>query len=175
MNAKGPADQYGFGKLRAFVCNHNVGQMLCRCDQENSLVAAIEHVVDSLRREGFRLVFDKSPVGESQSNGVAERTVQSVEDLLRTLRGAFIGHNKMRVPMDHPAMLWLIEHTASIFKRFVVGDDGQTAHQRLHGRRANKKAVEFGEKLLLHSQNTSYQDEHAMDNWDVLESGIAVW
>ena len=65
----------------------------------------------------------------------------------------------MKVPMDHPALLWLIEHTASILNRFVVGSDGQTAYQRLHGRRANKKAVEFGEKLFY---------EHAMTNWDVL-------
>ena len=92
-------------------------------------MAAIEHVFDSLRREGFQLVFEKSPEGESQSNGIAERTVQSNEDLLRTLRGAFIGYTKMRVPMDTPAMLWLIEHTASTLNRFVVGDDGQTAYQ----------------------------------------------
>jgi hypothetical protein len=54
----------------------------------------------------------------------------------------------MKVPMDHPEMLWLIEHTASILNRLVAGDDGQTAYQRLHGRRANKKAVEIGEKLF---------------------------
>ena len=35
--------------------------------------------------------------------------------------------------MDHPAMIWFIEHTASILNRVVVGDDGQTADQRLHG------------------------------------------
>ena len=114
-------------------------------------MAAIAHEVDSLRRKGFQLVFEKSAVGESESSGVAQRTVQSVEDLLRTLRGAFIGHTKTKVPMDHPAMLWLIEHTASIVNRFVVGDDGQTAYQRLHGQRATKKAVEFGEKLFYYT------------------------
>ena len=150
MSAKGPTDQYGFEKLRAFIRSHNVDQVVCRCDQENALVAAIEHVVDSLRREGFQLVFEKSAVGEPQSNGVAERTVQSVKDLLRTLRGAFIGHTTRKVPMDHHAMLWLIEHNASILNRFVVGDDGQTAYQRLHGRRANKKAVYFGERLFYY-------------------------
>ena len=124
---KGPTDQDGFEKLRAYIRTHNVGQMVCRCDQENSSVAAIEYVVDNLRREGFQMVFEASRVGESQSNGVAERTMQSDKDLLRTLRSAFIGHTEMRVPMDLPAMLWLIEHTASILNRFVVGDDGQTA------------------------------------------------
>ena len=52
--------------------------------------------------------------------------------------------------MDHPAMLWLIGHTASILNRSVVGDDGQTTYQRLHGRRANTRAVEFGEKLFYY-------------------------
>ena len=113
-------------------------------------MAAIENVFDSLRQESFQLVFEKSAVEESQSNGFAERTVQSVEDLLQTLRGAFLGHSKMKAPMDHPAMLWLIEHTASILNRFVVGDDGRTAYQRLHGRRANKTAVESGEKLFYY-------------------------
>ena len=64
VNAKDPTGQYGFEKLRAFVCSHNVGQVVCRCDQENALMAAIEHVVVSLRREGFQLVFEKSAVGE---------------------------------------------------------------------------------------------------------------
>ena len=82
----------------------NVGQMVCRCDQEISLGAAIEHVVDSLCRSNFQLVFDKSPAGESQSNGITKRTMQSVEDVLRTLRGAFIGQTKMKVSTDHPAM-----------------------------------------------------------------------
>ena len=93
-------------------------------------MAAVEHVIDNIRREGFQLVFEKSAVGGSQSNGIAEGTVQSVKDLLRTLRGAFIGHTKMKVPMDHPAMLWLIEHTSSILNRFVLGDgDLHRVHQ----------------------------------------------
>ena len=56
-----------------------------------------------------------------------------------------VGHTKEKVPMDHPAMLRLIEHTASILNRYVVGDDDQTAYQRLRGQRANKRAVDIGE------------------------------
>ena len=85
MNAKGPTDQYGFEKHRASIRSHDVDQIVCRCDPDNSRVAAIEHVIGSLLREGFQLVFKKTPGVESQSNGVADRNVQSVEDLLRTL------------------------------------------------------------------------------------------
>ena len=52
--------------------NLNVGRLVCRRGINHSLVVAIEHVVDSLRREGFQLVFEKSPVGEARSNEVAE-------------------------------------------------------------------------------------------------------
>ena len=96
------------------------------------------------------MTFEQSPVGESASNGKAERRVQVVEDLLRTLKAALQGRLKAKIPMAHPIMKWLIEHTASILNRFVVGDDGQTAYQRLHGRRANKKAAEFAEKVLYY-------------------------
>ena len=65
LNAKDPTDQYGLEKLKAFICSHKLGQIVCRYDRENVQVAAIENVVDSLRREGFQLVVKKSPVGES--------------------------------------------------------------------------------------------------------------
>ena len=45
-------------------------------------------------------------------------------------------------------MKWPMEHVGSVMNRYVVGNDGLTAYQRLHGRRANSKAVEFGEKVF---------------------------
>ena len=56
VNAKGPPDQYGLENLPAFIRSHIVARIACRCDGENSLPAAIEHVVGSPRREGFQLV-----------------------------------------------------------------------------------------------------------------------
>ena len=42
----------------------------------------------------------------------------------------------------------MIMHAASVMNRYVVGRDGRTAFQRLHGRRASNKAVEFGERVF---------------------------
>ena len=126
--------------------------MVYKTNQEHSLKSAIG---EALRRTGksgtfeaFEAVPESSAVGESASNGMAERAVQAVEDLLRTLRSALMSRLKVKLPMDHPISKWLIEHTASIMNRFVIGKDGQTAYQRLHGRRAHKKAVEFGERVF---------------------------
>ena len=41
-------------------------------------------------------------------------------------------------------------NAASVMNRYVVGNDGLTAHKRLYGRRANSKAVEFGVKVFYH-------------------------
>ena len=47
-------------------------------------------------------------------------------------------------------MQWLMETVTSAMNLYVVANDGLTAYQRLHGRRANSKAVEFGEKVFDH-------------------------
>ena len=150
VDMKGTEDEYGYKKLKEFVTFHGVRYLVCKSDQENALMAAVKVVVEKLRKEGIQIAFENYPVGESQSNGKIERRVQAVEDLLRTLRSALMSRLKVKLPMDHPISKWLIEHTASIMNRFVIGKDGQTAYQRLHGRRAHKKAVEFGERVFYY-------------------------
>ena len=53
--------------------------------------------------------------------------------------------------MVHPIMQWLVEHDASVMNRYVVENNGLTAYQRLHGRRATSRAVEFGETVFYHA------------------------
>ena len=114
------------------------------------LVAAIEAVASELRKEGLVVILEQSPVGESQSNGVAERQVQAVEDLIRTMRGALMHRLQCRITATNPLFQWLVMHAASVMNRYVVGRDGRTAFQRLHGRRASSKAVEFWERVFYY-------------------------
>ena len=80
---------------------------------------------------------------ESHSNGVAERQIQAVEDLLRTVRGELMHRLQTRIVVTHPLFQRLILHVASVMNRFVVGRVGKTTFQRLYCRRARSKAVEF--------------------------------
>ena len=89
-----------------------------------------------------------SSVGESQSNGKSERGVQLVEDLIRTLKSAFEARLGMRLGSTHPVMYWLVEYASVLLSKYSVGNDGCTAYQKLHGKRAHEKLVEFGEKVL---------------------------
>ena len=139
LTEKGTSDFFAFNQLKTFVKLHWVKHMIFKSDQERALVAAIEKVADDLRREGHTMILEQSPVGESQSNGVAERQVQAVEDLIRTMRGALMNRLQCRIEATHPLFQWLVLHAASVMNRFVIGGDGKTAFQRTHGRRGATK------------------------------------
>ena len=44
-----------------------------------------------------------------------------------------------------PLFLWLIEHVSAIFNRHVVGNDGKTPYERVHG--AKPKFERFGKQI----------------------------
>ena len=60
---------------------------------------------------------ETSTPGESQSNGAAERCIQMIEDVLRTLKLALEAKIKAKIPTAHPIVHWLVEHTASMINR----------------------------------------------------------
>ena len=90
QSKKSANDVFAQTQLKGFIRTHGVKHLVFKSDQERALVALLEAVAADLRRDGITIIWKQSPVGESQSNGVAERQIQSVEDLLRTMRGALV-------------------------------------------------------------------------------------
>ena len=91
---------------------------------------------------------EHSQPGESQSSGLAERTIQSVKDLIRCHKATFESRIKRKLPMSHPIMRWLIEHVVLLLNKYQVGTDGRTAYGRLHGKEVRERICQFGEKIL---------------------------
>ena len=91
---------------------------------------------------------EHSHVGESASNGLAERAVQAFENQFLTLRHAL--EIRMGGPIDikHACMTWLVQHTTYILSKYLIGTDGLTGMGRLHGREVNERICEFGERIL---------------------------
>ena len=116
---KGPGDEYTLGRLVKIRKDEGVHKITYRNDQESSIVALIENALRISGRAGevMEASPEQSAVGESASNGTAERTVQLFEDQLRTLKGALEARLGSRLPNVHPVMDWLIQHVASIFNR----------------------------------------------------------
>ena len=89
-----------------------------KSDQEPAIKSVVEAALAQIGRAGdprvdeevIQLVPGLSAVGESASNGRAERTVQSVEDMVRTYLHALESRLKVKIPSEHPVMRW-IENT----------------------------------------------------------------
>ena len=148
------AEDPAVSRLAHFLKSAGIPKLVYKSDQEASIRSAIEEALRQIGRVGehdaVEAVPESSAIGESASNGRAERTVQSFEDLLRTLKSALETRMQAKLPVQHAAMKWLIEHTASIMTRYVVNDEGMTPYQAIHGKRSTLKVVEFGEQVFYH-------------------------
>ena len=84
---------------------------------------------------------------DSQSNGVAERAVQSAESIVRTHKLALENKLKRKVPSRHPIMTWLVEHAVDMLNKYSVGSDGETPYERIRGKAYHGEMFEFGRKV----------------------------
>ena len=65
------------------------------------------------------------------SNGAAERALQSVEGMARTLRLDFLSRTNFAVGSALPIKSWMLRHAAWLLSHFQTGSaDGKTAYAR---------------------------------------------
>ena len=133
--------------MREVGCEH--GPVTVKSDQEPAMKAIVNEV-GRLRAAagGGRLAVEMSPVGQSQSNGIAERAIQSVVGQARVMKNALEARLGVRLPAKHPVMPWLFEWSALVLNRYEVGKDGRTAYERCKGKKAKTMGIEFGESVL---------------------------
>ena len=133
--------------LRRWGLRHKV---LFRSDGEPAIVDLLNRVSDLRQPE---TLLEASPATDSKANGVAERAIQSIEKQLRVLKLALERNLKAKIGAEHPCFPWLVEHTADILTKFVVGRDGMTGWERLKGRKYNGLLFEFGTKVFHRVQH----------------------
>ena len=86
-------------------------------------------------------------VGESASNGKAERAVQMLEDQVWTLQRTIEANLRIRLAISHPMIHKLLRNCCTIMNRFSVNPDGRATYQMLHGKRAPDRMIEIGETV----------------------------
>ena len=119
-------------------------EVILKSDNEPALRSVQEEVK---KRRVEPTIIDNSPVGDSRSNGAAERAVQAVGEQVRVLRKALEGRVGYQVPGSHPIVAWIIEHAADVLSKYQIGDDGKTGYERLKGKKYDKELAEFGERV----------------------------
>ena len=156
-DVKGP-DDHIVDRLADFFKSTGLTKVVYKNDQEPAIRTAIEAALLKCGRSGealpeqevFQMVPENSAVGESPSNGRAERAVQMVEDMMRTYLSALESRLKCKIPTQHPVMRWLFEHAGNMLNRFTTNPNGLTPYAALHGRNPVERHVEFGEKVFYY-------------------------
>ena len=118
-----------------------------RCDTEPA-IEALARAIAHARQEGSQTVPDRLADGESQLNGIIERTVGLVVGQARTLTAALDHRIGVKVPLDARTLCWLVEFAAYLMSRCDIGSDGRTPLHGLHGRSDNTPILEFWEMIL---------------------------
>ena len=122
------------------------GKVVLKADQEPAIVSLIEDVI---KKRGNELTVPEwSPKGESQSNGKAERGVQTIEGLVRSHKIDLEGKLGCKVPVESPLFTWLVEHCADLHNKFHVYADGQTSYEKIKGKKHKGEMLEFGQAVL---------------------------
>ena len=127
----------------------HIGHKKCmyQSDGEYPMLAHKREVCSKI--EGKELLLRESPVGEHQANGSAENAIKTIKGAVRTIVIAAQAKWKHRLPFGHPLVLWAPTYAAQAINRFKIGDDGKTPEQRRTGKRWEKVAVPFGERIQV--------------------------
>ena len=129
-------------------------KLIMKSDQEEALNAVLRRV-RLYRRANTQNMQENREVANSQANGMVERTIQSVEGQLRTLRSAFEDRTGSKVKLSSCIFPWMVIHAANLISLYEIGKDGKVPFQRLRGRKMHPDMVEFGE--CVHFQPLDYK------------------
>ena len=116
-------------------------------DQEPAIQQLFREVAQM--RGTARTIIEPAPKGDSKGNGLAERAVQSVEEMVRVLKLALESRIGKQLQVSHLLFTWLVEHAVDILNKFVVGRDGKSAFERLKGKKYHGMMVEFASPVMF--------------------------
>ena len=120
-------------------------RVVMRTDRENPVKAVVSAVKDSGQIE---VIPELSGADEHAQNGMAENGVQQVENQIRAIKLSVEENLQIKINLGHPLMPWIVEHAPDCLNKFVIGDDGLSAYERLKGKKAGDMHVEMAEKVL---------------------------
>ena len=57
---------------------------------------------------------------------------------------------KAPIKSDSPIIAWMVEYASMLLTKYLVGDDGMTGYQCLHGQPIRERLPEFGETMYFY-------------------------
>ena len=94
------------------------GKIVVRTDQEAAIIDLLRTVAKE--RGESRTVFETAARSDSKGNGPAEKAVQSIEEMVRTLMVDLEDRCGEQLSVTEPFFEWLIEHACDLLNKFHV-------------------------------------------------------
>ena len=126
-------------------------RVVLKADNEPAIQSLITRVLAVARvecKDIEQLTKEDPATYDSKSNGGTEVGVRLIRGLFRTLKLCLESRLDKYIPVDHPLVPWLLEHTALLLNVTVRGTDGLTAWARARGRPFGQQMLGFGESVL---------------------------
>ena len=145
VRCKGIEDDRIVKKVLESIRKTGNTKMLLKTDGEPAIVQLQEQII---AQRDHKTISQNPPAHDPQANGEAERAVQEVKAQLRAIKLGLEARVGEEIHVDRPILERMIPHAAQTLNRFQVGEDGRTAHYRLHLKNFGGKTFEFGEQVL---------------------------
>ncbi len=126
-------------------------RLALKADGEPALQALVRRLLELVKVQCHdleQLMKEDPATYDSRSNGGTEIGVQLIRGLFRTHKLCLEERINKFIPVDHPVLAWLMQHTCLLLNACVRGDDGLTAWARVRGRPFRQQLLGFGEAVL---------------------------
>ena len=136
--------------------------MILQSDQEPSITDVKHKAGTHIPTE---IVYEESPVGDSDANGSIERANQTIQGQIRAIKDYTERQIGATIGVDSSVLKWFVRHAAWTLTSFHVGSDGKTAHQRIRGKPFNQQVAAFGVQILFKPHKTIGPQQKLAVNW----------
>ena len=163
------ADGYAVECLRRDIQWLGYARLVLRSDNEPAIVNLLKESLKELRVSNIEQCQEEHSVAyDSKDNGAVENACKQVQGHLRTHRSCLESRLGVRIPVQHPAFAWLVEHVAWLITVRLRGADGRTSHQLAKGHEFGKRLVGFAEWCLYKKplKKIQKQEEKLERRWE---------
>ena len=143
------ADSYSCKELNAFIRQMGYSSVELRCDNEPSVKAIQQGILDIRSKAGDKTVITNGKTRDSQSMGLVETTIRWWRGKLKTFRFAVENRYGRKVTPKHVLWSWLARHSAWTTSRYRARGDGSTAFFSVYGHEYQGEICGFGETVLF--------------------------
>ncbi len=126
-------------------------RVIVKADGEPALQSLIRRVLEIAKvdcKDLEQLSKEDPAAYDSQSNGGTEVGVRMIRGLFRSIKLCLEERLNKFIPIDHPVVGWMLQHTCLLLNVMVRGTDGLTAWARVKGRTFGQQLVGFAEAVL---------------------------